>query len=76
MSSPDDDTSKLSVVFTPDINSEPQHHYESGGYHPVIVGEIYNQRYEVIRKLGWGKYSTVWLVRDIQFVLGSIASWL
>jgi serine/threonine-protein kinase SRPK3 len=76
MSSPDAHTSTPSVVFTPEVDPEPQHRYEPGGYHPVIIGEIYNQRYEVIRKLGWGMYSTVWLVRDTQFVFDLIVSWL
>lgn len=39
----------------------------AGGYHPVRVGELYsNGRYVVVRKLGWGHFSTVWLVRDIE----------
>jgi serine/threonine-protein kinase SRPK3 len=39
--------------------------YCSGGYHPVHVGEQYNNgRYTVIQKLGWGHFSTVWLSRD------------
>ena len=40
---------------------EGQEGYRKGGYHPVTVGEIYNNRYEIIRKLGWGHFSTVWL---------------
>ncbi len=37
----------------------------AGGYHPVKIGELYNTgRYVVVRKLGWGHFSTVWLVRD------------
>ena len=36
-----------------------------GGYHPVKVGEKFNgNRYTVLRKLGWGHFSTVWLVFD------------
>jgi hypothetical protein len=36
--------------------------YEAGGYHPVRIGDIYgpNDRYEIVRKLGWGHFSTVW----------------
>ena len=31
------------------------------------VGDVYkNGRYKVIRKLGWGHFSTVWLVEDSQ----------
>lgn len=40
--------------------------YRPGGYHPVSIGETYDDRYRVLRKLGWGEYSTVWLARDIQ----------
>ena len=37
----------------------------AGGYHPVRLGERYKDgRYVVLRKLGWGHFSTVWLVRD------------
>uniref|UniRef100_T1II46 non-specific serine/threonine protein kinase n=1 Tax=Strigamia maritima TaxID=126957 RepID=T1II46_STRMM len=40
--------------------------YCKGGYHPVEIGETYNNRYIIVRKLGWGVYSTVWLCRDLQ----------
>jgi len=40
--------------------------YKKGGYHPVNVGEVYNGRYHVIAKLGWGHFSTVWLCHDQQ----------
>ncbi|XP_055504089.1 SRSF protein kinase 3-like isoform X1 [Leucoraja erinacea] len=39
--------------------------YCSGGYHPVKLGDIFNGRYQVMRKLGWGFYSTVWLCWDL-----------
>lgn len=36
-----------------------------GGYHPVYIGEKFNNgRYTVLQKLGWGHFSTVWLVHD------------
>lgn len=39
--------------------------YRKGGYHPVQVGEKFKQgRYVVLKKLGWGHFSTVWLVLD------------
>ncbi|XP_019748913.1 SRSF protein kinase 2 isoform X2 [Hippocampus comes] len=40
--------------------------YCKGGYHPVKIGDLFNGRYHVIRKLGWGHFSTVWLCWDIQ----------
>lgn len=40
--------------------------HAAGGYHPVKIGDLFNGRYHVIRKLGWGHFSTVWLCWDIQ----------
>uniref|UniRef100_A0A8C6U184 non-specific serine/threonine protein kinase n=1 Tax=Neogobius melanostomus TaxID=47308 RepID=A0A8C6U184_9GOBI len=37
---------------------------QSSGYHHVKVGDLYNGKYHVIRKLGWGHFSTVWLAWD------------
>ena len=36
-------------------------------YHPVRLGESFNQRYEITGKLGWGQFSTVWLANDTQY---------
>jgi serine/threonine-protein kinase SRPK3 len=39
--------------------------YVPGGYHPVTPGDMYNaNRYEVMFKLGYGAFSTVWLGKD------------
>jgi hypothetical protein len=38
--------------------------YCKGGYHPVNIGDVYHGRYEVLRKVGWGHFSTVWLCWD------------
>lgn len=38
----------------------------AGGYYPVKIGDLFNGRYHVVRKLGWGHFSTVWLCWDIQ----------
>lgn len=40
--------------------------YIKGGYHPVRLGDMYNSRYSIIRKLGWGHFSTVWLAWDLK----------
>ncbi|XP_069701258.1 SRSF protein kinase 3-like [Periplaneta americana] len=45
--------------------------YCKGGYHPVKIGDFFQSRYHVTRKLGWGHFSTVWLCWDLvdkQFV--------
>lgn len=50
---------------------EPLSGYVSGGYHPVSLGDEFNEgRYVVSHKLGWGLHSTVWLAYDRQLVLG------
>ena len=36
-----------------------------GGYHVVNIGDLFQSRYHVIRKLGWGHFSTVWLAWDL-----------
>ncbi|EJD06157.1 kinase-like protein [Fomitiporia mediterranea MF3/22] len=42
--------------------------YVKGGYHPVHIGDTFSDgRYVVVRKLGWGHFSTVWLARDTRF---------
>jgi hypothetical protein len=39
--------------------------YRPGGYHPVHIGDAFKDgRYVIVRKLGWGHFSTVWLARD------------
>ncbi|KAK6457641.1 kinase-like domain-containing protein [Scheffersomyces xylosifermentans] len=39
--------------------------YVPGGYHTCFIGENYkNGKYTLVRKLGWGHFSTVWLARD------------
>ncbi|KAF9522960.1 kinase-like domain-containing protein [Crepidotus variabilis] len=39
--------------------------YVKGGYHPVKIGDTFSEgRYVVVRKLGWGHFSTVWLAQD------------
>ncbi|PYI01809.1 kinase-like protein [Aspergillus sclerotiicarbonarius CBS 121057] len=40
--------------------------YRPGGYHPIRVGDVLNDRYRVIHKLGHGAYSTIWLSHDEQ----------
>ena len=47
-----------------DDEQEDSHDYKPGGYHPVKIGDVYNSRYMVVRKIGWGHFSTVWLCWD------------
>lgn len=46
-------------------DEEDSEDYCKGGYHPVSIGEKFKDgKYTVVRKLGWGHFSTVWLSRD------------
>ncbi|KAI8604079.1 serine/threonine-protein kinase SRPK2 [Dissophora ornata] len=39
--------------------------YKKGGYHYISVGDVFHDgRYVILRKLGWGHFSTVWLAKD------------
>jgi serine/threonine protein kinase len=39
--------------------------YKEGGYCPVKMGDKLHGKYQVVNKLGWGHYSTVWLCIDL-----------
>ncbi len=38
--------------------------YKVGGYRSVHLGDVYQERYRVVQKLGVGGFSTTWLGRD------------
>ncbi|CEP01042.1 hypothetical protein PBRA_008354 [Plasmodiophora brassicae] len=46
-------------------SEEGADNYGVGGYHRVTRGQLYNQRYMIVSKLGWGHFSTVWLAADL-----------
>jgi hypothetical protein len=47
--------------------------YCKGGYHPVHIGDSFSDsRYIVVRKLGWGHFSTVWLAKDTKYLISFI----
>jgi serine/threonine protein kinase len=58
----DGDSDKESTVT---IDEEDSKDYKVGGYHPVKLGDIFNERYCIVEKLGWGHFSTVWLAWDV-----------
>lgn len=56
-------SSVATSVLTED--EEDLEDYRPGGYHPINIGDEFNNgRYLIVRKLGWGHFSTVWLARD------------
>ncbi|KAF2671233.1 putative CDK4/6 [Microthyrium microscopicum] len=47
------------------IEEERQPLYSSTTFYPAKIGEVLNTRYQIVGKLGYGGYSTVWLCRDL-----------
>lgn len=60
----DNQSVKSDDEFENESGNEEMEDYKTDGYHPVTLGEVFNDKYKVIQKLGWGYFSTVWLVSD------------
>lgn len=46
--------------------------YEAWMFYPAHIGEVLNDRYQLVGKLGFGTTSTVWLARDLVCVCLSL----
>ncbi|KAL1856846.1 hypothetical protein Daus18300_010609 [Diaporthe australafricana] len=53
------------AVTDPGDIEEGRDAYQPGGFHPVYIGDVYANKCEVMSKIGYGSYSTVWLVKDL-----------
>ncbi|EQL38806.1 CMGC/SRPK protein kinase, variant 2 [Blastomyces dermatitidis ATCC 26199] len=54
-----------STFARPRLAGEEPDFYGEGGFHRVALGDTFDAgRYHILRKLGYGQYSTVWLARD------------
>jgi len=62
----DEEEEEEEILGSDDDEQEAPSDYVKGGYHPVKIGDLFHNRYHVIRKLGWGHFSTVWLCWDLQ----------
>ena len=58
-----DNTSNTDEDYSDD-GDEGSDGYKLGGYHYVSIGDKFNARYNVVEKLGWGHFSTVWMCWD------------
>lgn len=56
----------MSKVFASSdlIEEETVAHYRSELFYPARLGDVLNNRYQIISKLGYGTSSTVWLAQD------------
>lgn len=62
----EDDPVEDQAYSSEEEEQESREDYRRGGYHPVKIGDLFLQRYHVIRKIGWGHFSTVWLCWDLE----------
>lgn len=55
---------RFKLLYTPCKWAES---YHPGSYHPVVVRDVLRDgQYKILRKLGYGSFSTVWLAHDVQ----------
>ncbi|CAG8947882.1 unnamed protein product [Penicillium salamii] len=72
-------SSKLPPIVATNTEEDPEEGkdvYRPGGFHPVHIGDVYNNRYKVLNKIGYGVYSTVWLVEDTEKENGGLCRYL
>ena len=56
------------ITSTCKIEEETFSDYLAARHYPVRIGEVLDSRYQVVGKLGYGAYSTVWVARDLKWV--------
>lgn len=65
----------LSTAVTPrldmkqPIEEENTPYYNSSLFYPARLGDVLNNRYQLVAKLGYGTISTVWLARDLNHLV-------
>ncbi len=58
-------TLKFHIGLLDDV--EDREFYRAGGFHPTKIGDIFHGgRYQVVHKLGYGGFATVWFAQDRQ----------
>jgi hypothetical protein len=50
------------------VEEEELPDYRAGRFYPVRLGVVFQTRYQVVAKLGFGSSSTTWLARDLRWV--------
>jgi hypothetical protein len=56
----------VSIPASEKVEEEAIPGYVATRYYPVRIGQILQNRYQVVGKLGFGITSTVWLARDLE----------
>ena len=47
-------------------HEERLEYYNVEGFHPVNLGDVIDERYRILCKLGCGAYATIWLAEGIE----------
>jgi serine/threonine-protein kinase SRPK3 len=53
------------------IEEETLDSYTPESFFPVQIGAVYHPKFQIVTKLGYGKTSTVWLARNLEYVISS-----
>ncbi|KAL1876455.1 hypothetical protein Daus18300_002699 [Diaporthe australafricana] len=53
------------VSETQPLEEEQVDEFKNGQFFPVHIGDVYESKYQVLGKLGFGSTSTVWLARNL-----------
>ncbi|TFY58246.1 hypothetical protein EVJ58_g6542 [Rhodofomes roseus] len=48
------------------VDEEKLEWYSPSSFYPVRIGEVFQDRYQVVSKLGYGSSATIWLCRDLR----------
>lgn len=54
------------ISNTEKLEEENWDWYTPDLFYPVCIGDVFNSRYQVLGKLGYGSRSTAWLCRDLR----------
>ena len=54
------------VEVTQLLEEESFSWYRPESFYPVHIGDVFNAKYKVLGKLGYGSVSTAWLCRDLE----------
>ncbi|KAK4174703.1 hypothetical protein QBC36DRAFT_191655, partial [Triangularia setosa] len=50
------------------VEEEQFDEFQAGYYYPVAIGQVFDSKFQVLGKLGFGTMSTVQLARNLQFI--------
>ena len=63
-------TSKIkSLLFSSTHTSSTENvkSYNIGGYHPIFIGEVLQNRYILKKKISQTQYSSIWQAKDLKY---------